>query len=263
MLKSWIQLAKMRVKEYFSYPSNFFLFTFNRIVEVVVYIFVWFAIYQQTGEIDGYSMEEIYTYYILVVSLISIALWGINEDIAYSIRKGQINKELLNPISYFHYCFGVELGEVGFGVLTSIATFIICAIFWKVLLPVSLLHFVLFLLVVLLIIPIGFFIDMIVGLCGFYTNSIWGMQILRNSIISIFSGLIAPLTMFPGWFQKIANVLPFKEFIYTPIQIYLGRMPVTEILFVIGKQLCWIVILYILARLFFQKAVKNITINGG
>lgn len=263
MLRNWIQLAKMRIKEYFSYPSNFFLFTLNRIVEVVVYIFVWFAIYAQTGEINGYSIDEISTYYILVVTLVAIALWGINEDIAYSIQKGQVNRELLNPISYFNYYFGVELGEMGFGVLTSIATFIVCGIFWKVLLPSSLFNFIMFIIVVLLIIPISFFIQMIIGLCGFYTNSIWGMQILRKSIVSIFSGLIAPLTMFPIWFQKITDILPFKEFIYTPIQIYLGRMGSMEILLVIVKQLIWIGILYIVTKLFFKKAIKNVTINGG
>lgn len=61
---------------------------------------------------------------------------------------------------------------------------------------------------------------MIVGITGFYTSSIWGMQLFRKSVISIFSGIIAPLTLFPNWFQNLANILPFKELIYTPINIY-------------------------------------------
>jgi len=112
-------------------------------------------------------------------------------------------------------------------------------------------------------IPITFFLQMIVGTCGFYTNATWGMQILRESIISIFSGLIAPLTMFPEAFQKIANILPFKEFFYTPINIYLGKIQGIEILGIIGKQLIWAIIMYVIAKAFFNKAVKKITINGG
>lgn len=104
---------------------------------------------------------------------------------------------------------------------------------------------------------------MIVGTIGFYTNSIWGMQILRQSTISIFSGLIAPLTLFPEWFQKIANILPFKEFIYTPINIYLGNISLNEIGFIILKLIAWSLILYVISKAFFNYSVKKITINGG
>ena len=89
------------------------------------------------------------------------------------------------------------------------------------------------------------------------------MQILRKAIISIFSGIIAPITLFPMWFQNLANILPFKELIYTPINIWLGQITINDIYFVIIKQVIWVVILYILARIFFNHAIKKITINGG
>ena len=105
MLETWLALARVHFKQYSIYKSNFFLWTLNRIVEVVVYVFIWQAIYYQTGNAGGYSLEYMVTYYILVISIKAIATWGINEDIAKSIRKGQLNKELLSPISYFKYCF--------------------------------------------------------------------------------------------------------------------------------------------------------------
>lgn len=263
MLSTLLKIGKMGIKEYLQYKSLLFLFTLNRIIEVVVYIFVWYAIYNQTGQIDGFAINEIATYYILVVTLAPLSLWGINEDIAYSIRKGYISRELLNPISYFTYYFGKDLGEMGFALLTAICTFIICNIFWTVLMPVNIWAFLGFICIILLNIPISYFLQMIVGTCGFYTNATWGMQILRKSIISIFSGLIAPLTMFPEAFQKIANILPFKEFFYTPINIYLGKIQGIEILGIIEKQLIWAIIMYAVAKVFFNKAVKKITINGG
>ena len=48
MLKSMLALGKMQFNQYNIYKSNFYLFTLNRIVETVVYIFVWQAIYNQT-----------------------------------------------------------------------------------------------------------------------------------------------------------------------------------------------------------------------
>lgn len=263
MLGTLLKIGKMGIKEYLQYKSMLFIFTLNRIIEVVVYIFVWYAIYNQTGQIEGFAINEIATYYILVVTLVPMSLWGVNEDIAYSIRKGYITRELLNPISYFTYYFGKELGEMGFGLLTAICTFIVCNIFWTVLMPVNIWAFIGFICILLLNIPISYFLQMIVGTCGFYTDATWGMQILRKSIISIFSGLIAPLTMFPVAFQKIANILPFKEFFYTPINIYLGKIQGIEIIWIIVKQLIWVLVMYLLAKVFFNKAVKKVTINGG
>lgn len=263
MLKSMLALGKMQFKQYNIYKSNFYLFTLNRIIEIVVYIFVWQAIYNQTGDAGGLTIFQMITYYILVFTLSSLSSWGVNEDMAHSIRSGNINKELLNPLSYFQYYFGINIGEMGFALVVGIATFIICNIFWSITLPVSFMHFLLFVIVILLGIPVTFFFTMIIGTVGFYSQSIWGMQILRKSIISIFSGIIAPITLFPQWFQVIANILPFKELIYTPINIWLGQIKISDILFIILKQIVWIIILYVIAKLFFNHAVKKVTINGG
>ena len=263
MLKTMLELGKMQFKQYTIYKSNFWLFTLNRVVEIVVYIFVWQAIYNQTGDAGGYTLSQMITYYILVFTLIAFATWGINEDMAHSIRNGKINKELLNPLTYFKYYFGMNLGELAFALVVGIATFIICNIFWSVSFPVSIIHFILFIIVILLGIPITFFLQMIAGTVGFYSNSIWGMQILRQAIISIFSGIIAPITLFPGWFQTLANILPFKELIYTPINIWLGEIAIVEIWPIIIKQIIWGIILYIVAKIFFNHAIKKVTINGG
>ncbi len=263
MIRSMLALGKMQFKQYTIYKSNFYLFTLNRIVEIVVYIFVWLAIYNETGQAGGYDISQMITYYILVFTLSSLACWGVNEDMAHSIRNGNINKELLNPVSYFQYYFGINIGEMGFAGVVGIATFIICSLFWGITLPCSFFNFLLFIFLVLLGIPITFFFTAIVGIFGFYSSSIWGMQILRKAIISIFSGIIAPITLFPHWFQIIANILPFKELIYTPINIWLGEVSYAEIALVIVKQLVWIVALYVIAKLFFNHAIKNVTINGG
>ena len=263
MLRTIFALAKMHLNEYNIYKSNFYLFSFNRLIEVVVYIFVWQAIYYQTGDAGGFTLSQMITYYILVVSINPIVLWGINEDMGHSIRTGRINKELLNPISYFKYYFGMNLGEIAFAVIVGIAVFVVCAIFWGVTLPVSFLNFIIFLVLILLGIPITFFLQMIAGTVGFYSGSIWGIQILRKAVISIFAGVIAPITLFPAWFQALSNFLPFQELIYTPINIWLGEFDMSQIGFVLIKQVIWIIILYIIAKKFFEHAVKKITINGG
>ncbi len=253
----------MKFKEYNIYKSNFWLFTLNRIVEVIVYIFVWKAIFAQTGNAGGFTVEQIITYYILVTTIKPFALWGINEDIAHSIRNGNISKELLNPMTYFQYCFGVNLGEMAFAFVVGLASFIVCSILWGITLQFNLLNFILAVIIILVGIIISFFMQMIVGTVGFYSSSIWGMQILKRAIISIFSGIIAPLTLFPEWFQKIANILPFKELIYTPVNVLMGNIELNQIWIIIVKQILWVFITYGIAKIFFNHSIKKVTINGG
>ncbi len=260
--KIW-DIAKQNAKEGLYYRFDLLLYIFNFIVQITVYVFIWLAIYNNGNQILGMSFEKITTYYCLVVSLSPIINWGINEMMGVSIREGEILRELLNPISYFQYYFGIRIGELIEASIVGFLTFVICSLLFGVLLPTKILDFIMFLVIVLLAIVIIYFFELIIGMSAFYTNSIWGVEIFKRAILSIFSGMIAPIGMFPEFLQKIANVLPFKDCIYTPISIYFGELSNIEILQVIFKQCIWIGIFYVVAKILFNKAVKNITINGG
>lgn len=260
--KIWC-IAKQNAKEGLYYRFDLLLYIFNFIIEITVYVYIWLAIYNNGNQILGMSFEQVTTYYILVVSLSPIITWGINEIMGDAIREGEILRELLNPISYFNYYFGIRIGELIESMIVGILTFGICGCLFGVLFPVGILNFVLFIIVVCLAVVVVYFFELIIGMTAFYTNSIWGVEMFKRAILSIFSGMIAPISLFPQFLQKIANILPFKDCIYTPISIYLGELSNTEILQVILKQCVWIAILYIVAKILFHKSIKNIIVNGG
>ena len=263
MLNKIYHIAKQDAREALYYRFDLFLYIFNYIVEITVYVFIWMSIYNNGSSILGMSLKQVTTYYILVVTLYPIMFWGINDIMGEAIREGEILRELLNPISYFSYYFGVRLGEFFEAVIVAVATFIICSILFGALLPSSLINFLFFILVICLGMVIIYFFELILGMSAFYTDAIWGIEVLKRAIINIFSGMIAPIALFPNFFQKIANVLPFKDCIYTPINIYFGNLSTSEIFNVLLKQCFWIFFLYVIAKIIFKKAIKSITINGG
>lgn len=263
MISKILAIAKQNGKEGLYYRFDLLLYIFNFIVEITVYIFIWLAIYNNGNQIQGMTFEQITTYYILVVSLSPIINWGINEIMGNAIREGEILRELLNPISYFNYYFGIRIGELIESTIVGVLTFGICSILFGVLLPNGILNFLFFIIIVFLAVIVVYFFELLIGMTAFYTNSIWGVEIFKRAVLSIFSGMIAPITLFPEFLQKIANFLPFKDCIYTPINIYFGELTNMEILQVIMKQCIWIVVLYIIAKIIFNKAIKNITVNGG
>lgn len=263
MISRIFAIAKQEARQGLYYRFDLLLYIFNFIVQIAVYIFIWLAIYNNGNQILEMSFQQVTTYYILVVSIDPIISWGINELMGENIKEGQILKELLNPISYFSYYFGIRIGELIEALIVGIITFIICALLFGIVLPQGILNFCAFLIVIFLSIVIIYFFEVVLGVTAFYTNSIWGIEIAKRSILSIFGGMVAPIALFPKAIQKIANILPFQECVYTPINIYFGNLSNIEILQVIIKQGIWLILLYIVAKFLFKKAVKNITVNGG
>lgn len=263
MISKIIAIAKQTAKENLYYRFDLILYIFNFIIEITVYVFIWLSIYSSGNKILDMSFEDITTYYILVVTLNPIICWGINECMGEAIREGEILRELLNPISYFTYYFGIRIGELIEAIIVSIFTFIICSLLFGILLPSSILNFIFFLIVICLSVLLIYLFELIIGNMAFYTNSIWGIEVFKRAILSVFSGMIAPITLFPIYLQKIANFLPFKDCIYTPISIYFGELDCLQILYVILKQCIWIILFFIIAKVLFKKTIKNLTVNGG
>lgn len=263
MIRKIWKIAKQVTKEDLYYRFDIALYVFNFMIQVTVYIFIWLAIYQNGNQILGMNFQQVTTYYILVITLDPIISWGVNESIGEHIREGEVLMHLLNPISYFGYQFGIKIGILLEALIVGGITFGLCFFFFGILLPAGIVNFLFFLLMIILSIMIIYFFEIILGMTAFYTNSIWGIEVLKRAILNIFSGMIAPIALFPEFLQKITNFLPFQECIYTPIRIYFGELNYVQIGQSLLKQCIWIVILYVIAKIVFQKAIKNITINGG
>ena len=57
--------------------------------------------------------------------------------------------------------------------------------------------------------------------------------------------------------------MPFSSMIYTPVMIYLGKYSGQELLFAMGRQFVWIVILYWLGNVIWAKVTKRLVVLGG
>ena len=64
---------------------------------------------------------------------------------------------------------------------------------------------------------LSFCFDYFVGLLCFYTESVWGLSITKEIIVTVLSGALIPLQFFPDVIQKILLWLPFQAIYYTPL----------------------------------------------
>ena len=113
-------------------------------------------------------------------------------------------------------------------------------------------------------ISINYSIDFFVGTICLYTQSIWGINIMKQVIVLLLSGATIPLAFFPETLKNIMYYLPFQSIYNAPLSILLDGDPSVEtLLTTLGTQLFWTVAMLVISKLFWKASVKQITVNGG
>jgi ABC-2 type transport system permease protein len=242
-----------------------FLFTiFGNLVYLGVAYYLWKSIYRYSDTIRGLSFNETFIYVALGSAIFILLKTYADWIIHYEIREGAIATYLTKPVDFQIYALFANLGSLLMNLTAITLPTVLVMLFVfrvKVEMGVGLLLFPLSLLLAFLI---SFSIDYFIGLLGFYSESVWGLSITKEIIVTVFSGALIPLQFFPDGIQRILFWLPFQAIFHTPImmitrpdqgmQVFLPMMAV---------QLSWAILLFLLARLFYNQAIKVLRIAGG
>jgi ABC-2 type transport system permease protein len=84
-----------------------------------------------------------------------------------------------------------------------------------------------------------------------------------EALMSFLTGQLITLSFFPEAGQRVFDFLPFSSMIYAPVMIYLGKYQGQELLWVLGRQLIWVVLLYGLGSLIWNRVTKRLVVLGG
>ncbi len=246
------------------YRFGFIFIIIGNIVYMGVAYFLWRSIYGHSTTMHGLTFDQAFIYVALgstvFILLKTYADWGM----AYEIREGYIAVYLTKPIDYQLYTLFNSLGATltNLAAITLPTVLLLVAVFrvhfssgpGLLLAPVS------FLLAFL----ISFNFDYFIGLMTFYTESIWGISITKEIIITVLSGALIPLQFFPDAIQQVLIWLPFQTIYYTPL------MMITEpnrdwetLLTTLVIQLVWVLLTFAGTRLFYNQAIKVLRISGG
>lgn len=263
-LRKVFTLAAMGMKTTLAYAASVWASVVVNILQIVVFYYIWVAVYSDKTELNGITLNQMITYVILSRILFMGISWGVNQWMAQQIQTGAISMELLRPVDYQLVMYSVRIGDfVMFILLNGLPVLLISIFMFGINGPSSILNAILFITSILMAITVAFFIEYMVGILSFYTTNGWGLQVLKEAVMNFFSGAIVPLAFFPELLKNIVSVLPFKDMVYTPISIYLGLIQGNDIYKALLFQLVWVILLWFLSRLFFKKAIKRIVVQGG
>lgn len=117
---------------------------------------------------------------------------------------------------------------------------------------------------VILAIAINYCVDFFVGTICFYTQSIWGVNIMKEVVVSLLSGATIPLAFFPEQLRRMVDFLPFQAIYHTPLHMLTGEgLSMADYMQELGMQLFWALVMLLFSKAFWKRSLKVLTINGG
>ena len=265
-IRQCLALARGSLMESLTFRASAITRVIANFVYLIIIYFLWWAIYDSspTDVVNGMTFYDTMVYLVLASAMFNVLDAFIVWEIGNSYQSGALVEQLVKPISYQRYLF---FGTIGGNIMLFVATFLPTFVIVYLITHGSFalgINLIFFLISMVLAFVINFCVDFIVGTICLYTQSIWGVNMMKEVVVSLLSGATIPLAFFPEGIRNVVNVLPFQAIYHTPLHILTARdLKLSDYLQGLGIQLLWVVILFGAGRLFWNRSMKNLTVNGG
>ena len=248
-----MQLFKIEFLNSLEYRFNFFwLFAGNIMSFAVLFLF-----FQKvfSSKDDGYfsSDSDIFMYYLLS-NFIQMINYVPFFRFADQILDGDIVNTIIKPIKLGLYWF---IGVLPSKFFTLIIYALILVIFRSKIIYADL-SSILFFTIAMFLGMIGYFlINYILCLLTFFFKRSFGLFSGLQTISALFSGQFIPPELLPNTIEKIGNFLPFRYFVYLPIEIYRNTLETNQLFKALILEAAWCIGFFLLAKFTFNKSIKN------
>ena len=88
-------------------------------------------------------------------------------------------------------------------------------------------------------------LNILTGITTFFLYNNSGLIRAKRVVIDLFSGLLLPISFFPGWAQNLMKYFPFQGISYIPSMIFTNGFSHQQALMGIWQQCMWVVVLMV------------------
>ena len=249
-----------------TYRFDTTIYALTSLVTPFLGLWVWLAV-QKGNPSLSYNREEIIFYFLAVAICSSFttawAAYFINDD----IKKGNFSKFLIKPYTVLEQSMMnnivekvFKLSVIGTALITIGLVFTLTDQFslpiYIEYLPLSLLALVAALLMIN-------FLDVSMGLAGFWMDDIDFLTGTFFTADALLSGKVVPVTFLPNFLQQIGFFLPFRYTVSFPIELMLGKLTTGEIISGFFVLFFWTVFFWNLQKFLYKKGAIRYSSYGG
>ncbi len=222
---------------------------------------LWSAATRSAPSIAGLSSPELLAYVVAAWSSVSFVATRINEDIGMRFREGLIAADLVRPVDLQAWWYARDLGRacaiLGLHTLPLLAASILA---FGPPLPDEPARWALWLVSLVLAHATNFGVSFLVGIAALPLHDVTGLSHLKATLVSVFSGALIPLALFPPIVRDVALCLPFHAMAHAPATVLLGQDDAARVL---SGQLLWALGLWVIGALTWQAARRVLVVQGG
>ena len=268
MMKTYLSFFRIRFTRSLQYRAAAFAGILTQFAWGGMLILLFRAFYESNPQSFPMPFSSLATYVWLQQALLTLlSPWAYNKDIMDSIQSGTIAYELCRPVDCYAMWYVKNLAERLSKVCLRGLPILVVAAFipspYGFTLPADGLHFLLFIVSVILGNTVVISLNMLLFTTAFYTTSTQGTRMLFATVTDFLCGGILPLPFFPAAVLGVLKYLPFTAVQNTPFLLYTGYYRIEDAVFNIGVQVVWIFILVISGRMWLSASFKKVTVLGG
>ncbi|MEU2430467.1 ABC-2 family transporter protein [Streptomyces sp. NPDC007861] len=240
---------------------------FTNTVFGFIMAYTYIALWDERPHLGGYDLPQALTYVWLGQALLMTCAMmggGFEDELIERIRTGDIAIDLYRPVDLQLWWLAGDLGRAGFHLLGRGIVPMLCGAFaFDLALPGSPLIWPAFLLSVVLGVVVSFAVRYLVALSAFWLMD--GAGVLQITWLAglFFSGMLLPLTLFPGFLGELALVLPWSALLQVPADVFLGKHTGWALAEAYAFQAGWAVALLGAGRLLQSAATRRAVVQGG
>ncbi len=246
-----------------AYRFDHFMGILSTVLRIFIFWEIYRALYGGRAEVDGITITMVATNFILSLGLESV--FYVNDYYLPSrIQNGSIATELLLPVNIHGRMLADNLGHALFQLLFHFGPAVAFSVlFIRIAAPAELSMAFLFLLSAFLGYGVLWTVSFVAQMLSFWLINVWSVMTIKNVFVNVLSGSMIPLWFMPDWMRGVIRFTPFSSIYFTPVQIYLGQLSLTEILCGFGVQVFWILALFLAGMLLWKKGQKKLVVQGG
>jgi len=253
------------LKSELAYRFEFFSAILGTLLTTVLLYLLWRAIYASAASM-ALSYQQLITYVVLGQAF-SFGRPGqrrVLARIGRNIYSGDVALDLLRPTDYQLLHFSDTLAAyVMETLMVSLPSYALAFLFFGIDAPASWEAAAGFVVSLVGAFVLVFSLDFFIGLMAFWTVSVWGLGYAKLAVVDVLAGTIVPLSLFPGWLERLAMALPFRGIAYVPHIKRSGVIRGADIWANILLQFAWGVALILFTRLIWLRARRRLAVQGG
>lgn len=263
-MSMYLEMIRIRFLMMLAYRTNYYSGILIYSINIGTYYFLWSAIYGDKAEIQGLSVLQMTTYVAVAWMARAFYFNNIDREIAAEIQDGKVAIEMIRPYSYLGMKTMNALGEGVFRLLFfSVPGMVIVALIFPISFSASPVTWLFFFISILFSFIINTQINLLTGIMTFFLFNNSGLIRAKRVVIDLFSGLLLPISFYPGWAQELMTYLPFQAISYVPSMIFTEGFVDQEIYQAIILQVVWAILLLIPIKLLWILAKKQLIVQGG